>query len=232
LGISVIIPVAEGDFAWKELLPDLVSLTHEDEIILSSKKSLKRELQTEAERNALTCSAHWAPSAVGRARQLNTGARWAKSDFYWFLHADSKVNRAAIKKLRISIKNKPGAIHFFDLKFLRDGPRLTASNRYGVWLRSRLLRLPFGDQGYCMHRDVFAGLGGYCEKATYGEDHLLAWRAHQNKVKLCCVGAPLYTSARRYRTHGWLKTTTRHLALTIRQATPELLRFLRGRVSL
>ncbi len=232
MGLSVVIPVAEGDSAWKELLPDLVSLTAEDEIIVSSKRSLKEKLRNEAEKNALSCAVHWAPSTVGRAKQLNTGARWAKSDFFWFLHCDSKIPNGAIEKLKKSIEKSPRAIHFFNLKFLSDGPSLMATNGCGVWLRSRILRLPFGDQGYCLHRDVFAQLGGFCEKATYGEDHLLIWRAHQNKVKLCCVGAPLYTSARRYRAHGWLKTTTRHLALTVRQATPELVRLIKGRVSL
>lgn len=232
MGISVIIPVAEEDEAWKDLLPCLRTLSKEDEIILVSKASLSEELGSEAKRVGISCATHWAPSDVGRAKQLNTGARWAKCYFFWFLHCDSKVDKEAIEKLKVAIGHQPRSIHFFDLKFLSDGPWLTVSNGYGVWLRSHFLRLPFGDQGYCMHREVFAQLGGFCEAAPYGEDHLLIWKAHQNRVKLGCVRAPIYTSARRYRSQGWLKTTAKHLALTVRQATPELLRLIRGRVPL
>lgn len=232
MGISVVIPVAEGDDAWRDLLPCLRTLTKEDEIILSSKISLKEVLEREVKKNGITCSTHWAPSDAGRARQLNTGARWARCEFLWFLHCDSKVDETAIRRLRMSIERRPRAIHFFDLKFMNDGPWLTVSNGYGVWLRSHVFRLPFGDQGYCMHRETFAELGGFCEEAHYGEDHLLVWKAHQSRVKLGCVGAPIYTSARRYRSQGWLKTTARHLALTVRQATPEFVRLILGRVPL
>ena len=232
MAISVIIPVAEGDEAWKDLLADLQSLTEEDEIILSSKKSLKEELESEAERFGLTCRLHWTPSQIGRAKQLNTGARHAKSDFFWFLHCDSKLSQAAIEKLKTSLERKSKAIHFFDLKFLKDGPWQMLSNSYGAWLRSHLFRLPFGDQGFCMHREVFSGLGGFCENARYGEDHLLIWKAHQSRIKINCVNAPIYTSARRYHSQGWFKTTARHITLTVRQATPELVRLIRMRASL
>jgi len=230
VGISVIIPVAKDDEAWRSLLPDLRYLTKKDEVILVSNKSLQDEFKIEAEKLGLSCGTQWAlSSSSGRAKQLNTGARSAKCDFFWFLHCDSNVNQTAIEKLRKSTELKPTAIHFFDLKFLRDGPWLTVSNGYGVWLRSHILRLPFGDQGYCMHRDVFAKLGGFCENVPYGEDHLLIWKAHQSKIKVCCVRAPIYTSARRYCVNGWFKTTARHLTLTIRQAAPEFIRLLKGR---
>lgn len=221
MGISVIIPVAEGDESWKELLPDLKALAADDEIILCSKKSIRDQLSLEAGRNGLICGVHWAPSNIGRGMQLNTGARWAKSDFFWFLHCDSRVKGAAISELKKSLQTKPAAIHYFNLKFMKDGPWMTAANGCGVRLRSRVLRLPFGDQGYCMHRGIYRDLGGFCENATYGEDHLFIWKAHRGGVKLSCVDAPLYTSARRYKSDGWFTTTSRHLALTVRQAAPE-----------
>lgn len=232
MGLSVIIPIADGDEAWKKLLPDLRSLTEEDEIIFSSKTLLKEQLEGEAKKLALACGIHWVESQIGRAKQLNTGANSAEGDFLWFLHCDSKINLAAIEQLKTSIGDKPDTIHYFDLKFLKDGPRLMVSNSYGVWLRSHILRLPFGDQGFCMHRDVFSELGGFCEKAPYGEDHLFVWKAHQNRIKLNCVNVPIYTSARRYHSQGWLKTTARHIALTVRQATPELIRLIKMRMFL
>lgn len=117
MAITVIIPVAEGDEAWRNLLPDLRSLSEEDEVILSSKKSLKSELESEVKGLGLICEFHWAPSQIGRAKQLNAGARKAKSDFFWFLHCDSKLSPSAIEKLKTALVQKSKAIHFFDLKF-------------------------------------------------------------------------------------------------------------------
>lgn len=228
MGISVIIPVADGDSAWRSLLPDLTALGEDDEVVLVSKRSLRQELQEQAEKCFLRCACHWAPSAEGRAKQLNTGTRWSTKNFYWFLHCDSRLTPGVVGELKRAIAKAPDALHFFNLKFLKDGPWVTFTNGYGVWFRARVLRLPFGDQGYCLHRDTFRHLGGFSEKASYGEDHLLIWRAHQNRVKLSCVIAPLFTSARRYRSQGWIRTTSRHVVLTVRQAAPELGRFLLG----
>ena len=74
---------------------------------------------------------------------------------------------------------------------------------------------------------MFFSLGGFPEDAPYGEDHLLAWRAHQQGVPLRCTGARLRTSARKYGERGWLRTTARHVYLTYRQALPEAARLWR-----
>ena len=121
----------------------------------------------------------------------------------------------------------PGALHYFDLAFSGDGPPLMRLNERGVWVRSHLLGMPFGDQGFCLRRDVFFGLGGFPEDVPYGEDHLLVWRARQAGVPLRCAPATLLTSARKYGERGWLRTTARHVYLTYRQALPEAARLWR-----
>lgn len=226
--ISVVIPVAEKDDLWKELLPDLAALDRDDEILIVSETPLKDELEQLAKSAKLPCAVRWIFSAPGRAKQLNSGAQAARSDFLWFLHCDSKIEQSAVRKLKKSVDQDSARLYFFDLKFLNDGPWMMVLNRVGVWFRSRILGLPFGDQGFCMHREVFNKLGGFCEKAPYGEDHLLIWRAHQKGVKLRSVRAPLSTSARRYGIQGWFKTTARHLRLTVRQAIPELMTLLKS----
>lgn len=229
LRISVVIPVAEGDASWRALLPDLAELTVDDEIILSSESSLAEEMRVLADSVGLKPAMHWVPSCQGRARQMNKGAHVSEKEFVWFLHCDSKVRPHVIGKLRQSLVTHPNSVHFFDLKFLKDGPWLTVANGYGAWLRSHFFRLPFGDQGFCMHRDIFRRLGGFLEDVPYGEDHLLIWKTHQLGIKLRPIGISLYTSARRYRTDGWLRTTSRHLTLTAKQAAPEFARLLRSR---
>lgn len=232
MSLSVVVPVADGDEAWKALLPDLVNLNPDDEVILSSEECLEKILQEEVKKLGLICKCSWIASAPGRARQLNSGARAAKNNFYWFLHADSKVPPQSLQELKISLKKRSRCIHFFNLKFLNDGPRLMATNEIGAWFRSRILRLPFGDQGFCLHRETFNKLGGFNEGVSYGEDHLLIWLAHRQKVKLHCLEGHLYTSARRYEDCGWTKTTLQHLLLTFLQAGPQLGRLIKSRIIL
>jgi len=225
----VIIPVAKGDETWRNLLPDLVALDFVDEIIFVSPKSKEADLASEVARVGLARSCQWMTSEEGRAKQFNWGVKNSLNSVLWFLHCDSRVSNAGIRKLKRMSAMNPKHILFFDLDFLMDGPRMIFINKIGAWIRSRILRLPFGDQGFCMSREVFLSLGGFDEKASYGEDHLLIWKAHQSGVPMKCIGGGLKTSARKYANQGWIKTTFWHVTLTIRQALPELKLWLRDR---
>jgi rSAM/selenodomain-associated transferase 1 len=92
------------------------------------------------------------------------------------------------------------------------------------------LRLPFGDQGFCLSNEQFCRLGGFNESLQYGEDHDLIWRAHRAGISVKRVPAPIATSARKYRREGWLRTTGLHLWRTINQAAPQFLRLSKARV--
>lgn len=230
MGITVVVPVAPGDEAWREIIPDLTSLSEEDELLLVSPCALGNDLSTLANRFGLKCPHSWVKSERGRAKQLNLGARLAKREYIWFLHCDSKIPKQGIEKLKSSLKDAPAALHYFNLAFMADGPRALIANNFGVWIRSHVFQLPFGDQGFAMHRSTFKMLGEFPESAPYGEDHLLIWHAHQSKVKLRPVGVTLYTSARKYKANGWGRTTLQHLSITVRQAIPEFIRLIQLRL--
>lgn len=215
--LSVIIPIAPGDRAWKRLLPELQSFASGAEI-----------LGVGAQPAPASWSARWIESQQGRAIQLNAGARSSHREFLWFLHADSRITRKTITALEKSIQADRSALHYFDLVFLRDASVLVRLNEVGAWLRSHLLGLPFGDQGFCMSRSLFEKLGGFDETVQYGEDHLLVWKAKANGIRLKCTQSSLGTSARKYRERGWAKTTLKHFWLTARQGIPEAMRILRS----
>ena len=193
----MVIPVGEGDRAWEKLLPDLVLLSPDDEILLVSKTSLQNALKKLLEKFPLDCPVRCVYSEVGRARQMNAGAKEAKKTYLWFLHCDSRLQPSLVLRLRSILR--PQIVFFFALKFLPDGPALTKLNEVGVSLRSRLLQLPFGDQGFILEKKLFQKLGRFKENAPYGEDHLLIWKAHQGGVRVQFLGLTLYTSARKYR---------------------------------
>ncbi len=223
----MIIPVGNKDEAWKSLLPDLCSLDHDDEIVFVFQENTKSDFASEITRSKIGTTCRWFQSSPGRAKQFNLGAKEARNENLWFLHCDSRISSEGIKNLKNSISRHSSDILFFNLKFLNGGSQLMSLNEIGGWIRSRVLRLPFGDQGFCLSKTVFSTLGGFDESAPYGEDHLFIWKAHQKGIPIRCVGSGLRTSSRKYTLQGWSQTTTRHVTLTFRQALPELIKLLR-----
>jgi hypothetical protein len=227
--LAVIIPVAPGDTAWAHLVADLKRLPLESEIVFVCPELPSKALKHLFDALASSRNVRWFQAPQGRGRQLNAAVKATHKPYLWFLHADSRFTESTLDKLEKSLQHKPDALHYFDLVFLDDGPALTAINTVGVWFRSHILALPFGDQGFCLARKLFERLDGFREDVSYGEDHLFVWQARNQEVPLCCTEGLIRTSARKYREYGWWTTTLNHLTLTAKQAFPEWLKFLKAR---
>lgn len=146
-------------------------------------------------------------SGKNRANAMNIRASEAAHHYLWFVHADTKLEEKHIIALQNQLKQKPNHIHYFDLKFDKDGPWLTHLNTIGANIRSHLFGLPWGDQALALSKEIFKNLDHYNENLLYGEDHALILHAHKNKIKLNAINIPLITSAREYRKKGWFKLT-------------------------
>ena len=210
--LSVIVPVAPDEKAWKQLCLDLRDLPQESEIIFAGPTRPQEKLNHRIK---------WIDSEQGRAKQLNAGAQAATKKFLWFVHADSRFETDTMQALEDALKKQPQALHYFHLAFLSDGPPWMFINEIGCRIRSQRMGLPFGDQGFCLSRENFECMGAFPENVDYGEDHVFIWRAHQKKIPLRCTQAYLKTSARKYAKEGWLKTTLLYYKLWTRQAKAE-----------
>lgn len=165
-------------------------------------------------------------SDAGRARQLNAGAQISSGELLWFLHADSRLSANAVTSVLKAVASDQGDLHYLNLYFF-DGPLGMSLNTAGVWIRSHVIRIPFGDQGLLTSRRTFERLGGFPENAPFGEDHLFVWRARQLGVRLRCTEGWLGTSARKYAKNGWAATTLMTLRHTVKQAVPEFINMYR-----
>lgn len=227
----MIVPIGKKEENWRDLLTDLIALDPSDELILVTPKDQSQAINSELKQ--LNVKFSWrlvTTSSPGRALQMNQGVQQASNDHLFFLHADSKITPAALEKIKIHLTKNSQCIYFFSLEFLNDGPKLMPLNTWGAKFRSEVLKLPFGDQGLAMEKNTFQKLGGFDESAPYGEDHLLIWKAHQNKIPLKCLGPGLKTSARKYKNRGWALTTYKHISLSLKQAFPELIKLFKIRI--
>lgn len=216
--LSVIVPVAADETRWHALLDQLgVGLPAGCEVIavhaeMTPTTDFVWTAQSELRQLA---------SPPGRAHQQNLGAQAAHGHWLWFLHADSQLQPDTLPALWRFLQCSDDAIGYFDLCFSHDGPPAAALNAWGANRRSHWFKMPFGDQGLLLPARRFTALGGFEESARYGEDHLLVWAARRAGVPILPVGATLQTSARKYARHGWLRTTVKHLRLTLIQAWPQ-----------
>jgi GT2 family glycosyltransferase len=206
--LAVVIPVGPNDRSWRDLLPLLAGLPANAEVLLCM-------VDDDAQPGPDDPRVRVLRGAAGRAAQQNRGAAASARPWLWFLHADSRFDHAALSAIE-RLPDRP-ALAWFDLRF-HDGGMAMALNTVGVWLRSRWLRMPFGDQGLLLPRAAFTALGGFDPSLDGGEDHALVWAARRAGLPLRPLRAALSTSARKYRERGWWRTTARHLRLTWAQA--------------
>ena len=99
-------------------------------------------------------------------------------------------------------------MYYFSLKF--DDGRILRLNSLGANLRSRLFSLPYGDQGYCLSKDLFIRIGGFPENVEYGEDLYFVLKTKKLGIPIINIPNYLITSSRKYLNNGWLITTLLH----------------------
>ena len=140
-------------------------------------------------------------SPPGRARQMNAGARKAGGDFFWFIHADTRVSAAAVTALQgLGDEFLWGR---FDIRLSGQGWALRLVERM-MNLRSRLTSVATGDQGMFIRKEVFESIGGWADIPLM-EDIALSktLRALGNPR---CFSEQIITSSRRWESQGCLKT--------------------------
>jgi GT2 family glycosyltransferase len=198
--LSVVVPLGPHDDP-PAALAERIARWNRAELIVSGLDSRPDRLADQV---------NWQQGPAGRGRQLNRGAAAARGKWLWFVHADSEPAIGAFAAIERFIDGNHAAIGYCRLRFLDDGPRQVALNAIGANLRSRLLGLPYGDQGLCLPANWFRSLGGFREDLDRGEDLDFVVRARQAGLPARPVGATIRTSARRYREKGWLATTWHH----------------------
>ncbi len=149
------------------------------------------------------------PRAAGNC---GAGSPARAGDWLLVLHADTVLSRGWTEAVRAHLET-PEQAGWFRLAFDQQGPAAWAVAGWAN-LRSRLLGLPYGDQGLLVHRDLYAAVGGYPDQPLM-EDVALARRL---RGRLSALDAVAVTSAAKYRRQGWLRRGGRNLWTLLRYA--------------
>ena len=141
-------------------------------------------------------------SEAGRATQMNTGAEYAHGDILLFLHVDCSIQKGSLKIIETTIKSGKIIGGGFTQAFTNSDSFLRFVSILGN-IRTRVMRIFFGDYGLFVRKDVFKQVGGY-DNIQFLEDVELSEKL-KKYGKLTQIDSVILTSPRRYTSKGRLR---------------------------
>jgi rSAM/selenodomain-associated transferase 2 len=148
----------------------------------------------------------------GRGYQLTVGAMRAKQPWLLFLHADTMLEAgwereasAFMERTDAKPDRASAGVFRFALDDVGAKPRLLERL---VAARCALLRLPYGDQGLLIQRQLYEEVGAF-RPLPLMEDVDFVRRLGRRRMTL--LSARAVTSADRYRRDGYLRRSVRNL---------------------
>jgi rSAM/selenodomain-associated transferase 2 len=208
LSISIIIPVLNEGEGIERSLDRLNKCRYDgiSEIIVVDGNKKGNTIKLLRDRKVIALK-----SEKGRAMQMNSGARIACGDILLFLHADTCLPDKAFEQITSVIKTGRYVGGAFTLGF--------GSQRWALKfiaavasIRSRITRIPFGDQAIFIKRNYFEKAGGFCDIPLM-EDIELMKRIRRRGDAIHIIPLKVTTSARKWEKEGIIHTTLRNWML-------------------
>ncbi|MEP1230241.1 MAG: glycosyltransferase family 2 protein [Litorimonas sp.] len=198
--ISVIIPTYKDDRTLAALLQNLHDMDVTEIIIADgeARPELPPNLRAQVSQSLQAKTTWIAAAPKGRGSQIHTGINYARSDYIWILHADSRLGKTAPNAIRSLLANTRHSLGTFTLKF--DSPDRALS--LFAWVSRIDCRLTtFGDQGFFFRRKDYIKLGLDLTPYPLLED--VALRSALKTIgRIKRARVPIVTSARRFKRQG------------------------------
>lgn len=150
-------------------------------------------------------------SSKGRGTQMNAGAQIAQGHILLFLHADTDLPDRALVDILHTCKQYTGGA--FDLAIASPRCSLKLIGKVASW-RSRLTRIPYGDQAIFIRKDIFEQVQGYPDIPLM-EDVALMQRLKQQRHPIKILSNTVKVSARRWEKEGIVRCTLRNWSLIL-----------------
>ena len=207
--ISIIIPVYQEADIILETLDTIENLNHRSntEIILVDGDPQGSTICRVKNYPVRTITA-----PKGRASQMNTGASLARGEILLFVHADTCLPKDGLKRIEDRLKNPDISAGAFDLGIRAEGFAFRLIEQMVFW-RSRITRIPYGDQAIFIRHSIFNALGGY-RQIPIMEDIDLIKRVKRAGGRIAIIDSQIWTSARRWEKEGIIACTLRNWLLS------------------
>ncbi len=219
---SIIVPVLNEESAINPAIEHIGSLQGESEsaeIIVVDGDPEGKTIGAIRDTNVIT-----AIGKKGRGNQMNRGAALAKGDILVFLHADTRLPLNALTLIDSAFSDPAFVAGAFDLAIASGRPVFRLIEKTASF-RSRLTRIPYGDQALFFRRDSFNAIGGFADISIM-EDVEIMRRIKKRGDRIVFIDQPVTTSARRWETEGVMYCTLRNwllISLYLSGVSPERL---------
>ncbi len=196
--ISIIVPVLNEEKILRPFLLHLQEAAPACELIVVDGASGDASFEI-----AQQFSDHALRSARGRATQMNTGARVATGDVFWFVHADSRISAAAAGAIDQVLLDPEIVGGCFRLRI--DSPPWSYRIRDLIGnLLVDLTGVALGDRGFFCRRETFVEVGGYPEISILEDAEF--YRRLKLRGRVVQLRETIRTSPRRYESLGPIAT--------------------------
>jgi rSAM/selenodomain-associated transferase 2 len=139
----------------------------------------------------------------GRGSQIAAGIAAAAHPWLLLLHADTTLSPNWRAATHVTTEHAG----YFRFVLDSEDPRSRRLENLVAW-RSRVLGLPYGDQGLLIHRDLLRAVGGM-KPLPLMEDVDLVRRL--GRARLVPLAADAVTSAQKWEAQGYLRRSARNL---------------------
>jgi len=195
--ISVIIPTLNEESNIRDTLNSVKS-DHVREIILVDGRSIDNTVSI-AKSEGVRCLS----SRPSRAQQMNKGACHATGDIFIFLHGDTRLPKDYTRHIRRAVRKPDTVGGAFSLAIDSPVKMFRVVECFANW-RSRLLKMPYGDQAFFVHSTTFFKAGGFPDQPIMEDAEFI--RRLNRKGSISILSQRVKTSARRWLNRGILKT--------------------------
>lgn len=207
--VSIIVPVLNESGIINRTIQHLISVSAgiKTEIIIVDGNPAGSTIKDVYSREVITM-----PHPPGRGTQMNAGAAAAKGSVLLFLHADTRIPAGAIGDVIKMCNLSAIAGGAFSLRI--DTPK-KVYRLIETWanIRSRILRIPYGDQAIFIKKKVFINIGGFA-MVPLMEDIEIMKRMKRNGLKIKLIDKAVTTSARRWEKEGLIYCIVRNNMLS------------------
>ena len=200
--ISIIIPTFNEEETISQCLETVIDIPG-IEVVVADGGSTDRTVEIAGQHRSVKV----VTSVMGRSVQMNKGAESASGEILLFLHADCVLSREAVLNARHVIGSSSFVGGAFKIRLLSD-KFLYRIIEKGINFRSKIFKLPYGDQGLFVKRSVFEELGGFREMPNCEDLDFLCRLKKSGKIII--LDEKISSSIRRWENHGILRTSLRN----------------------
>jgi rSAM/selenodomain-associated transferase 2/rSAM/selenodomain-associated transferase 1 len=195
--LSIIIPTLNEEPGLAKLLTSILEKPQTEVIVVDGGSSdATCQIAERAGVKVIRCGR-------GRGRQMNAGAAMARGEVLLFLHADALLPSDFAQTISLSIESGHLAGAF---RLRIDDPRwVFRLVEFGANLRSRWLRLPYGDQAIFIRSEAFFAMSGF-RNWPLMEDFEFVQRL-RSRGRIVIADSSSTVSARRWQRIGVFKAT-------------------------